>query len=369
MVIPLESFCELLDEQSWESCFQTASDCILKYNIDSISALLLELVFLRTLQASHSRLDNPEKISFSARQQSRKIFQYLNQEIVNLDASLSKLNLASILYYIKPESTVFAELLIKYFSSRISPSHKTEDLYSYARNFLEYSQFGITPSQHYLNGKKIALAGKEYFARVMSKVNKPALSSPSHVNILVGCSTADAIAFHPDCRYDYVISIPGLRIFDLNEPLILDLITSLGFTIVNKCRVQIDLMIGFCDVTTILNSHNISLEGYPSQLSRLCDLFNHSQNIILGFQHEFSPINQRLLQYPSVCGIIKSSEFCGEKILSFRDMIKSMALQSQISPFQTISFLDQCFFDSSALIHDHEIHMKLNSNISSHILM
>ena len=81
VVITLDSFCDLLDEQSWENCFQTASDCTIKYNIDTISALLLELVFLRTLQASHSRLDDPEKISLLSCQQSRRIFEYLNEEL------------------------------------------------------------------------------------------------------------------------------------------------------------------------------------------------------------------------------------------------------------------------------------------------
>lgn len=334
----------------------------------------LQIILLRGLQAS---ADVDQRVKQTAREITKDLFLLLRRETSlcrDLDERAQRLG---VLLYLKPEQFEIANEFsqaIRVFGSSSIPGVLGR-LNDYCQSFLAYAPFGRTPQHHYQFGSEVMLDSRQFQFRICSALARQKLdytssySSIEPVSILVGDSTVDAVAFHPKRRYEVCVSIPGISLHLFTESLFADLVKELSGQLRCPPRLMnLDFCLGYGDVTRILNSPNSDMiDEYPGIIARVAGIAREG-GVSTAFAPTFSPVNERLLEYPSVFGIFTRNLAARDSLARLRQLVRSKLSPSAIrEPFQRIFADGRDWWDSEYLIHKHEIHVRLDHQLAEHL--
>lgn len=351
----LSLFISLIDKLKHNIIFEENPNDFLNLNIPEEYRELLEIIILRAYQVTHSEsLSEKRRIS---RVKTKNIFQkYISRAKVKND---NDVQLLSILYYLKPESIELSSFLSKVTTKNINKNDELLYLINYAKSFTKYKPFNKTPAEHYLNNKQIELNKKKYMMRISSI----ALNKKDNLTILIGCSTVDTVSFHPKRKYDIAVSIPGISLRHLTEENFKNILfliqkeLNLSQEIIFNSR--IDLMIGFCDVSILINNE---IKNYIDYLEEISYKFLRKNKMKFSIQGNFSPINKRLLNYPSVFGTIPKNYQIQIQIRELRRLVKNLANLNTRDVHSKI-YNDNYWIENDLLIHKHEVHSRLDKSL------
>ena len=314
---------------------------------------ILEIIRLRSLQAER-KISRQKKIHY--KYSTKNLFLKLKKLIFR--SKLKKnFHLIKLLYILKPESTEFAKKYISFAGKERQPlSNDSQKLLENAKNWLNYKNGKITPSRFYKQAIEIKQTkNREFQARshVFIKTKKVKTA-------IVGDSSCDLIAFHKNCKYDQVISIPGLRLTHINKKFI-KLLKYKIFKRNNK-NIQIDLLLGFVDSLRILHDKSKKeIKCILKSAKKVEKIIKADLNLRL--HQDFFPINKNIFKNGSTNGIFPRNKDSKNQIIVLAKRVKNISQSSKKPVFQTIKFkkkmIKVCHF-----VHPNEIHLKINNLIN-----
>ena len=376
----LESFTRALDQMRYIDCLTPIENFVQDRSIESKYLTALRIVALRAIQASPYIEEQQKAI---ARAESRQCFDVIREEIRGQSDSLSRLNLLAILVYLKPEQPDTPAALVACSEEFEKHELTTElsGLLQYCKSFLSYRPWARTPREHYQFGKSIQLDSRNYIVRVCDVKLRTrdtdggtiladhSSKSLSPVSVLIGCSTVDTVAFHKDRCYDVTVSVPGISLAVFSRRFLDDLLCHITSCLaIDTSQIQPDFVLGYGDVTRLFNSDvGEVIDEYPELIDRTLRIVADSK-VNIAFQPSFSPVNQRLLQYPSVFGVFPRNPQSQTNLMELIRLIKSNLASKNSRPvFQRVFCGDNPWIDPRYLIHPHEIHVRLDSSLSEYI--
>jgi len=336
----------------------------------------LQIILLRGLQASP---DIDQKVKQLARGITKDLFLSLRRDASLCEDLDERAQRLGVLLYLKPEHPEIASEFFELARVVGSPwiSGVLGKLYKYCKSFLTYAPYGRTPQSHYQLGSEVKLDGRLFQFRICAALERQRLDHPfsdnfnEPVSILVGDSTVDTIAFHPQRRYEVCVSIPGISLHLFTEELFVELANEVSGRLKNpESLLNFDFCLGYGDVTRIINSPNADIiNEYPVIIDRITGIARKTKGGgSIAFTPTFSPVNERLLDYPSVFGIFPRNLAARDSLGRLRQLVQFKLTQSaDREPFQRIFADGRDWLNPEFLIHQHEIHVRLDHQLSEHI--
>ena len=195
------------------------------------------------------------------------------------------------------------------------------------------------------------------------RISSIALNKKDNLTISIGCSTVDTVSFHPKRKYDMVVSFPGISLKHLTEEnfknilFLIQIELNLSREIIFNSK--IDLLIEFCDAGILINNEN---KNYIDYLEEISYKFLCQNKMKFSMQANFSPMNKRLLNYPSVFGNIPKNYEIQIQIKELRRLVKNLSSLNIRDVYSKI-YNDKYWIENDLLIHKHEIHSRLDKSL------
>jgi len=276
------------------------------------------------------------------------------------DLSL-RLELYSLLAYLKQESSIFRIRLLDLYSicNNVLPKSVSPIFIKYIleNKSIDRLGFKLSATEHLSRTKAVNLAGEHLSYRVAYNKLLP------EVRVLVGCSTVDNLLFDSSQNeFDAYVTIPGLSLRHISKDFLYAIYKEIllaGMTLTAEHRLHINICVGFVDYLRIVGAKDILKK--PTLENKILFLIERAQRATREVSFEAHNAYFALMpcgfpvpdiQRPTVNGIIPywpENKELGNTI--------NEALASSGTTETRRFILPELQADS--LIHEHEIHPKL----------